>query len=71
MINLHIKIFHPNGKKDDFVLINPVQIPIINTIESGSILYIEVLREGKKGLKHARSMEKTNANKTTTSGTRK
>ncbi len=71
MINLHIKIFHPNGKSENFVLINPVQIPIINAIEAGSVLYVEVLKEGKKGLKHARNLEKANANKTTTSSARK
>lgn len=32
-------------------MINPVNIPLIEPIEAGSILYIEVLKEGKKRYK--------------------
>ena len=52
MTNLLIKIYNPTTQKwKSFVMINPVNIPILETIEAGSILSVEVLVEGKKGYK--------------------
>lgn len=52
MTNLLIKIYNPTTQKwKQFVLINPAQIPIMEEIKVGSVLYIEVLKEGKKRYK--------------------
>ena len=62
MTNLLIKIYNPKTQMcKSFVLINPAQIPVLDPIETGSILYIEVLKEGKvkRKKKNERSLEET------------
>lgn len=50
MTKLHLKIYHPKtGKWDQYVLQAPIQIPVMKTIEEGSIICVEVLSEDKRG----------------------